>query len=60
MPQFDTPTPLNINVVSDRLFVNSYAPYAVTSDGGIINTQPVGYSLPTIHLVTNWSDIVGR
>ena len=53
-------TALNISVVSDRVFVNSYAPYAVTSDGRIINTQPVGYILPTIHLVTNGSDILGR
>ena len=60
LPQFGSATTLFVNVASDRIFVNSYAPYAVTSDGRFITTQAVGHSQPTIHLVTNWHTIVGR
>jgi len=49
-----------VNIVSDRIFVGSYAEYAVTSDGRFITTQPVGNTQPTMHLVTNWNGIVGR
>jgi eukaryotic-like serine/threonine-protein kinase len=60
MPRFGAPTTLPVKTASDRIFVNSYAPFAVTSDGRIITTQPVGHTQPTIHLVTNWSTIVDR
>ncbi|HEX9130047.1 MAG TPA: protein kinase [Gemmatimonadaceae bacterium] len=60
VPQFSSPTSLPVNIVSDRIFVNSYAPYAVTSDGRIITTQPIHHTQPTIHLVTNWNNIDGR
>lgn len=60
MPQFGSPSTLPVNIVSDRIFVDSYAAYVVTSDGRFITTQPVGRTQPTIHLVTNWSDLVGR
>jgi Tol biopolymer transport system component len=60
MPQFGSAQALPVNIASDRIFVNSYSAYAVTSDGGLITTQPVGDTRPTIHLVTNWNDIVGR
>jgi serine/threonine protein kinase/Tol biopolymer transport system component len=60
VPQFGSATPLPVNIVSDRIFVNSYAPYAVTSDGRFITAQPIGHTQPAIHLVTNWKDIVGR
>jgi WD40 repeat protein len=59
MPQFGSAQALPVNIVSDRIFVNSYSAYAVTSDG-FITTQPVGDTQPTIHLVTNWNGIVGR
>jgi hypothetical protein len=32
----------------------------LTSDGRFIITQPVGPTQPTIHLVTNWNEIIGR
>ena len=60
MPQFGPPTMLPVETTSDRIFVNSYSPYAVTSDGRFITTQPVGDMPPRIHLVTNWNGIVGR
>ena len=60
MPQFDSARTLPVNVVSDRVFLNSYSAYVVTSDGRFITTQLVGQPQPTIHLVTNWNDIVGR
>ena len=60
MPQFGSARTLPANIVSDRIFVGSYTPYVVTSDGRFITTQPVGPTQPTIHLVTNWNDIVGR
>jgi serine/threonine protein kinase len=60
IPQLGSAQALPVNIVSDRIFVNSYSAYAVTSDGGFITTQPVGDTQPTIHLVTNWNDIVGR
>ena len=60
LPQFGSATTTFVNVASDRIFVSSYAPYAVTSDGGFVTTQAVGQSQPTIHLVTNWHTIVGR
>jgi len=51
---------LPVSIVSDRIFVHSYSPYAVTLDGRFITTQPAGRTQPTIQLVTNWSDLVGR
>jgi dipeptidyl aminopeptidase/acylaminoacyl peptidase len=60
VPQFGSATTLPVNIVSDRIFVGSFSPYAVTSDGRIITTQPVGPTQQTIHLVTNWNAIVGR
>ena len=60
VPQLGSAQALPVNIVSGRIFLNSYSPYAVTSDGGFITTQPVGDTQPTIHLVTNWNDIVGR
>jgi Tol biopolymer transport system component len=60
LPQFGSAKALPVNIVSDRIFVNSYSAYAVTSDGRFITTQPIGHTQPTIHLVTNWNDIVGR
>jgi Tol biopolymer transport system component len=60
VPQLGSAQALPVNIASDRIFVNSYSAYAVTSDGGFITTQPVGDTRPTIHLVTNWNDIVGR
>ena len=60
MPQFASARALPVSIVSDRIFVNSQAAYAVTSDGRFITTQPVGHTQPTIHLVTNWNDIVDR
>lgn len=50
----------SVTIVSDRMFVDSYAPHAVTSDGRIITTQPIHYTQPAIHLVTNWNNIHGR
>ena len=60
LPEFGSVTALPVDVVSDRIFVNSYAPFAVTSHGRFITTQPVGRTEPTIHLVTNWNAIVGQ
>ena len=60
VPQFGSATALPVNIALDRIFVNSYAAYAVTSDGRFITTQPVGHTQPTIHLVTNWNGIIGR
>ena len=60
VPQFGSPVALPVNIVSDRLFVNSYSAYAVTSDGRFFTTQPVGHTQPTIHLVTNWAEVAGR
>ena len=60
VPQFGSATPLPVTIASDRIFVNSYAAYAVTSDGRFVTAQPVGPTQATIHLVTNWSEIVGR
>lgn len=55
VPQFGSPLALPVNIVSDRIFVNSYSAYAVTADGRFFTTQPVGHTQPTIHLVTNWA-----
>jgi Tol biopolymer transport system component len=60
MPQFGSAKTLLVNVFADRLFVNSYSGYVVTSDGRFLTTRPVGASQPTIHLVTNWEAVVGR
>ena len=60
MPQFGSPVALPVNIVSDRIFLNSYSPYAVTSDGRFFTTQPVGHTQPTIHLVTNWAEVAHR
>jgi hypothetical protein len=60
MPRFGPPATLPVKIVSDRIFVNSYSGYAVTSHGRFIITQPVGPTQPTIHLVTNWNEIFGR
>ena len=60
VPQFGPATALPVNIASDRTFVGSYSPYAVTADGRFITTQPVGRTQQTIHLVTNWNAIVGR
>jgi hypothetical protein len=60
VPQFGSPVALPVNIVSDRIFVNSHSAYAVTSDGRFITTQPVGHTQPTIHLVTNWAEVPGR
>jgi len=60
MPRFGPPATLPVKIVSDRIFVNSYSGYAVTSDGRFIITQPVGHMQPTIHLVTNWNKIFSR
>ena len=60
VPQFGPATALPVNIVSDRVFVDSYSPYAVTSDGRFIATQPIGHTQPAIHLVTNWKSILGR
>lgn len=60
VPQFGPATALPVTVASDRIFVGSYSSYAVTKDGRIITTQPVGQTQQTIHLVTNWDGIVGR
>jgi len=54
VPQFGSPVALPVNIISDRIFLNSYSPYAVTSDGRFFTTQPTGHTQPTIHLVTNW------
>ncbi len=60
VPRFGSAMALPVTVASDRIFVNSNAAYAVTSDGRFITTQPVGNRQPTIHLITNWNRIVGR
>ena len=60
MPQFGPAAALPVNIASDRIFLGSYSPYAVTTDGRFITTQPVGHTQPTIYLVTNWNGIVGR
>ncbi len=60
VPQFGLATALPVNIASDRIFVGSYSPYAVTTDGRFITTQTVGPTQQTIHLVTNWNGIVGR
>jgi serine/threonine protein kinase/Tol biopolymer transport system component len=60
LPQFGVATALPVSIASDRIFVGSYASYAVTSDGRFITAQPVGHRQQTIHLVTNWNGIVGR
>lgn len=60
VPRLGAATPLPVTIASDRIFLNSSAAYAVTSDGRILTTQPVGQSQPTIHLVTNWKDLVGH
>lgn len=60
VPQFAPATALPVNIPSDRIFVGSYSPYAVTTDGRFIVTRPVGNTQQTIHLVTNWNGIVGR
>ena len=60
MPQLGSAKTLPVNIVSDRIFLNPRSAYAVTSDGRVITTQPVGQTQPTIHIVTNWSDLVGR
>ena len=60
LPQFGPPETLPVKITSDRIFVNSYSGYALTSDGRFIVTQPVGHTQPTIHLVTNWNEIIGR
>ena len=60
MPRFGPPATLPIRIASDRILVNSYPGYALTSDGRFITTQPVGHRQPTIHLVTNWDEIFGR
>ena len=60
VPQFGPATALPLNVASDRIFVGSYSPYAVTTDGRFITTQPVGHTQQTIHLVTNWNGIARR
>jgi hypothetical protein len=49
-----------VNIDTDRIFVNSYPGYAVTSDGRFVTAQPRGHTQPTIHLVTNWGNVVGR
>ena len=54
VPQFGPPAALPVTVPSDRVFLNSYSAYAVTSDGRFITTQPSGETQPVIHLVTNW------
>ena len=60
VPQFGTARALPVNIVSDRVFVGSYSGYAVTSDGRFVTAQPVGSTQPTIHLVTNWSGVIGH
>lgn len=55
VPQFGPPAALPVTVNSDRVFLNSYTAYAVTSDGRFVTTQPVGGGDPVIHLVSNWS-----
>ena len=60
IPGFGSAQALLVSIVSDRIFVNSYSPYVVTSDGRVITTQLLGHGQPTIHLLTNWSRIVGR
>ncbi|HEX7139759.1 MAG TPA: protein kinase [Vicinamibacterales bacterium] len=55
VPQFGAATALPVTIVSDRVFLNSYSAYAVTTDGRFVTTQPVGDTQPTIHLVTNWN-----
>ena len=59
LPHVGSAQALPVNIVSDRILLNSHSAYAVTSDG-FITTQPVGDTQPTIHLVTNWKGIVGR
>ena len=44
VPRFGSAAALPINIVSDRIFINSYSPYAVTADGRFISTQPVGHT----------------
>ena len=60
VPRFGSAAALPINIVSDRIFINSYTPYAVTADGRFISTQPADHTQPTIHLVTNWAEVAGR
>ena len=60
VPRFGSPVTLPLNIASDRIFVNSYSAYAVTSDGRFITAQPVGQTQPIIHVVTNWNAIVSR
>ena len=60
LPQFGRPATLPVKISSDRIFVNSYSGYAVTSDGRFITTRPSGPTQPAVHLVTNWSEVVGR
>lgn len=59
-PQFGRPATLPVKMSSDRIFVNSYSGYAVTFDGRFITTRPSGPMQPAVHLLTNWSDVVGR
>ena len=60
LPQFGRPATLPVKISSDRIFVNSYSGYAATSDGRFITTRPSGPMQPAVHLVTNWSEVVGR
>ncbi len=60
LTQFASARALPVNIVSDRIFVNSQSAYAVTSGDRFITTQPVGQTQPTIHLVTSWNEIVDR
>jgi len=60
VPRFGSTTALPVSIVPDRIFVNSLSPYAVTSDGRFLTTQPAGQARPAIHLVTNWNEVIGR
>jgi serine/threonine protein kinase len=60
LPQFGSPVTLPVKITPDRIFLSSYSGYALTSDGRFITTQPVGHGQPTIHLVANWNEIIGR
>jgi serine/threonine protein kinase len=60
LPRFGPPASTPVRITSDRIFLNSYAGYVLTSHGRFLVTQPLGQTQPTIHLVTDWNEIIGR
>ena len=60
LPRFGRPESTPVRITSDRVLINSDVAYVLTSDGRFLVTQPLGQTQPTIHLVANWNEIIGR